>query len=252
MMKSIIKKIPASIQIHDFFRYILRYAQYSVEFGEFSSLQKRIDNRFGALKWRDRYPCLADKTQNTSFDAHYIYHPAWAARIVAQTQPSLHVDVSSTLNFCAIVSAFVPVKFYDYRPAKLSLNNLESNHGDLMDLPFPDDSVESLSCMHVVEHIGLGRYGDSLDPDGDLRAIAELQRVLAKGGSLLFVSPVGKPKIRFNAHRVYGYDQILSYFSGLRLQEFALVDDDGQFSVNADPSYADQLEYGCGCWWFKK
>ena len=91
-MKSIIKKIPTSVQIHEFVRYILRYAQYSAEFREFSSLQKKMDNRFGALEWRDRYPCLADKTQNTSFDAHYTYHPAWAARIVAQIQPLLHVE----------------------------------------------------------------------------------------------------------------------------------------------------------------
>ena len=82
--------------------------------------------------------------------------------------------------------------------------------------------------MHVVEHVGLGRYGDPLDPDGDLKAMAELQRVLAAGGSLLFVVPVGKPKIMFNAHRIYSYEQILSYFNELELKQFALIPDDSR------------------------
>lgn len=164
----------------------------------------------------------------------------------------MHIDISSTLNFCAIASAFVPVEFYDYRPAKLALDNLICRQGDLTQLPFEDGSVESLSCMHVVEHVGLGRYGDVLDPDGDLKAIAELKRVLASGGSLLFVTPVGKPKIRYNAHRIYSYDQVVSYFAGLQIQQFALVDDKDRFLVDANPAYANQQEYGCGCWWFKK
>ena len=63
------------------------------------------------------------------------------------------------------------------------------------------------------------------DPDADLQAIAELKRVLAVGGSLLFVAPVGKPKIMFNAHRVYSYDEITKYFEGLELREFALIPD---------------------------
>lgn len=251
-MKEIIKKIPGSISVYNFLQKNTKYLQYSAEFKRFKTLQKAEDHRFDLLKWEDRYSVLSDKTATTSFDAHYIYHPAWAARIIAQTRPSLHIDVSSTLNFCAIVSAFVPVEFYDYRPAQLSLNNLKSNHGDLMHLPFDKVSVESLSCMHVVEHIGLGRYGDPLDPKGDLKAIAELKRVLALGGNLLFVTPVGKPTIRFNAHRIYSYDQIVSYFSDLQLQQFALVDDAGKFTVSADPKYANQQTYGCGCWWFKK
>ena len=56
-----------------------------------------------------------------------------------------------------MVSAFIPVEFYDYRPAELSLSGLEFKHADLTHLPFADNSVESLSCMHVIEHIGLGR-----------------------------------------------------------------------------------------------
>ncbi len=228
-----------------------KHYQYRVEFSHFLQLQKELGERF-QMDWNDRYPCLDDKTYSTAFDAHYTYHPAWAARILAQTRPSLHVDISSTLHFCTMVSAFIPVEFYDYRPVDLSLSGLESKRGDLMCLPFGDNSVESLSCMHVVEHVGLGRYGDPFDPEGDLKAIAELKRVLKKGGSLFFVVPVGQPRIRYNAHRIYSYEQIESYFSGLNIQQFSLIDDKGCFILEANVSLVNQQNYGCGCWWFTK
>lgn len=106
--------------------------------------------------------------------------------------------------------------------------------------------------MHTVEHIGLGRYGDHIDPNGDLKAMNELTRVVATGGSFLFVVPVGKPKIEFNAHRIYSYGQIMSYFSKLTLKEFSLVTDSGKFIENATSKDSDAQAYGCGCFWFIK
>lgn len=222
-----------------------------LRFREFS----RDKQRHLPVLWKDRLPCLNDNTASTNFDRHYIYHPAWAARVLARTKPSLHIDLSSTLSFCSILSAFMPVKFYDYRRAELRLDNLTSESADLLALPFTDGSIESLSCMHVIEHIGLGRYGDSLDPDGDLKAISELKRVLAREGNLLFVVPIGIPKIMFNAHRIYSYEQIAGYFSGLELKEFALIPDnpsEGGLIHDATKEQADRQTYGCGCFWFRK
>ncbi len=228
-----------------------KYQRFIADFREFIRLADGRPSRF-EIQWKNRFPCLDDRTAITSFDPHYTYHPAWAARIVVKTRPAKHIDIGSTLTFCTMVSANVPVEFYDIRPARLDLSNLECKRGDLMSLPFSDGSVSSLSCMHVVEHVGLGRYGDPIDPDGDLKAMAELKRVLGKGGSLLFVTPVGRPTIRFNAHRIYSYEQIAGYFDSLHLQEFALVDDRGSFIEHAGASEADRQEYGCGCWWFTK
>jgi SAM-dependent methyltransferase len=200
-------------------------------------------------------PCFGDDTSNTGFDRHYIYHPAWAVRIVKRIAPEKHVDISSTLHFCSMLSAFTPVEFYDYRPATLELSGLKSSAADLMRLPFADNSIPCISCMHTVEHIGLGRYGDPLDPDGDLKAIEELKRVTAVGGNLLFVTPTGKPKVIYNAHRIYSYQQIINAFEGFDLKEFALVPDretDGGLIVNAPRELADAQDYGCGCYWFVK
>jgi hypothetical protein len=232
-------------------KFVPKHLRFVADFRKFAALSGTGSKRF-EMPWKDRYPCLDDGTPETTFDAHYTYHPAWAARIVAQTMPEQHIDVSSTLHFCSMVSAFVPVEFYDIRPVRLALEGLACRRGDLLNLPFSSEEVASLSCMHVVEHIGLGRYGDAIDPAGDLKAMAELTRVLAKGGSLLFVVPVGKPMIRFNAHRIYSYEQIASSFAGLHIEQFALVDDKGSFTVNADPTEVRNQHYGCGCWWFKK
>lgn len=211
----------------------------------------KSDGRF-SLRLSDLYPQIKDKTITTNFDDHYVYHTSWAARKVREINPSVHTDISSSLFFCGIVSAFIPVDFYDYRPADLHLSNLKSKKADLTKLHFANNSISSLSCLHTIEHIGLGRYGDPIDPHSDIQAINELKRVVAPGGSLLFVTPVGKPKIEFNAHRIYSYEQIMDYFEGMTLKEFSLVTDDALFIEQADPSLVQAQRYGCGCFWFVK
>ena len=233
---------------------LMAYKKYLSDYLLFAKLSASRSKRF-ALRFRDCRPCLRDNTGNTSFDRHYVFHTAWAARLLAKNLPEYHVDISSSLYFCTMVSAFLPVRFYDYRPAELNLSGLTSQSADLLALPFDDATVSSLSCMHVVEHVGLGRYGDGIDPDGDLQAISELERVLSVGGSLLFVVPVGKPVIKFNAHRIYSYDQIVHSFSGLTLEEFSLIPDcatSGGLIQNATKEMSDRQKYGCGCFYFKK
>jgi hypothetical protein len=229
-----------------------KYFSFVQEIKQFRALDK--DKRF-AFSYNDVRVSFADKTAISSFEPHYTYHPGWAARIIAQTKPSLHIDIGSVLHFSTLVSAFVPAKFYDYRPANVKFSNLECGQADLMALPFPSDSIESLSCMHVVEHVGLGRYGDKIDPDGDLKAIKELIRVLEPGGNLLFVTPVGIPRLQFHLHRIYGYEQIMEYFKDLKLKEFSLIADNWNevgIIKNADPALVKNSIFGCGCFWFTK
>lgn len=222
---------------------------------------KNSNKRF-KIGFLDLFPITSEKTKDTQFDSHYVYHVAWAIRKVLEIKKEKniqkHIDFSSSLHFVADLSAYLPVEFYDYRPVKLTLSNLTTGEADLTNLKnFQDNSIESLSCLHVIEHIGLGRYGDPIDPEGDIKAINELKRICATGGSILFVTPVGRERIQFNAHRIYAYDTISKLFGDeFILQEFSLVTDEHKFLTEVDLNEAPDLVakqyYGCGCFWFVK
>jgi len=236
--------------------YVFLYLKFVKQYFRFKKLAQG-KTRF-ELKWNQTQPCLLDATQNTNYDRHYLYHTAWAARILAATKPEKHYDFSSSLRFVSIVSAFVPIIFFDYRPAKIELSNFETKSADLTNLHFPDACISSLSCMHVVEHIGLGRYGEPFDYNGDTKAMSELARILAPQGLLLFVVPIGKvAKIQFNGHRIYTKMQIIDFFTqkNLVLKEFILIpeaENDGALVTNPSDELLEKQSFACGCFLFTK
>lgn len=200
----------------------------------------------------DLWPCLFDKTRISPVPAHYFYQAAWAARRILQTKPENHVDVGSQLDLLGILSASIPITFADIRPFTIPLSNVRSLAGSILALPFADNSVSSLSCLHVIEHIGLGRYGDPLNPKGTEGAARDLVRVLAPGGNLFLSTPVGRERTCFNAHRIHSPRTILRYFNGLDLLEFSCEDDSGKFRENIDPLEVNGSNYSCGLFWFTK
>ena len=204
------------------------------------------------IKLGDTYPCIHDKTQTTPFDAHYFYQDIWAFKKIQETMVRSHVDVGSRVDFIGFLTSITRVTFIDIRPLRANLENLNSKKGSILAMPYENDSVESLSCLHVAEHIGLGRYGDPLDPSGTKKACKELSRILAIGGNLYFSVPVGMPKLCFNAHRIHSPTQILQYFSNLELAEFSGIDDNGNFRKNIDPSALKGSSYACGLFHFVK
>jgi hypothetical protein len=204
------------------------------------------------IKLGDTYPCLHDKTQTTTFDAHYFYQDIWAFKKIQESKTRNHVDVGSRADFVGFLTTITRVTFIDIRPLKAKLENLNSRKGSILAMPYENESVQSLSCLHVAEHIGLGRYGDPLDPLGTLKACKELSRILAVGGSLYFSLPVGIPKLCFNAHRIHSPNQILQYFRNLKLAEFSGIDDNGNFRKNIEPSMLESSSYACGLFHFLK
>jgi SAM-dependent methyltransferase len=205
------------------------------------------------LRWRDTFPALGDRLASSPFDAHYFYQDTWAAGHVAALSPELHVDVGSRVDYVGFLAAAVcEVRFVDIRPLHADIERLSSVSGSVLEMPFATGSLTSLSCLHVAEHIGLGRYGDPLDPLGTRKAAAELARVLAPGGALLFSLPVGAPRVCFNAHRIHAPQEVRSMFPELELMEFAGVDDQGLFRRQRTVEELAGSVYACGMFRFVK
>ena len=195
---------------------------------------------------------MDDWTAYTPFDPHYFYQGAWLSRNIATLNTKNHTDISSSVLTISVLSAFVDTIFIDYRPLKTKLSGLESISGNILDLPFDNGSINSLSCLHVIEHIGLGRYGDPLDAMGSIKAASELQRVLADNGNLFISVPIGCERVCFNAHRVFSPKTITSMFHVLQLVDFSYVDDSGVFFSNVPLIDGTNLDYGCGMFHFRK
>lgn len=203
------------------------------------------------LKIGDSYPCLGDATATTGIDPHYFQQAAWLARRLAATTPKRHVDVGSSVQMLGVISGFVPVTFVDIRPLETELSNFDCIPGSILDLPFADRSLDSISCLHVIEHIGLGRYGDPIDPTGSVNAARELARVVMPGGRLFLSTPVGRARVCFNAHRVFNPSAIVDMVAPLRLEAFSWVGDDGVVRPGV-PSDAAGADYGCGFFEFRR
>jgi hypothetical protein len=204
------------------------------------------------LLFRDSYPCLTDRVLATPFDPHYFFQAAWLARRLQQAVAPLHLDVGSSVMMLNVLSASVKTIFVDYRPLSVHLSNLVPLAGDIVCLPVKSGTISSLSCLHVIEHVGLGRYGDPINPAGSELAAAELQRVLQPGGRLFLSVPVGRERVCFNAHRVFSPDTVRAFFQELQLASFSLVDDSGRMNENVSLEAGVGLEYGCGLFEFVK
>lgn len=229
-------------------RALLEYPRYIKDMRKYSKMDHAEQIRFA-----DTYPCLFDKTPKTRIDSHYFYQHLWAFKKIYSLNPKLHVDIGSSTDFVGMLSVITEVQFVDIRPLDIcNINNLKIIKASILNLPYEDNSLESISCLHVAEHVGLGRYGDPLDPLGTKKAANELTRCLAKGGNLFFSLPVGKPRLCFNAHRIHSPEQILEYFTDLKLVELSGTDDKKRYVKNIGIDILENARYGCGMFWFTK
>jgi SAM-dependent methyltransferase len=166
------------------------------------------------------YPCLHEDTEETYIEPVYFYQDAWAFEKIFAQQPSQHIDVGSHHKFVALLSKVLPITMVDIRPLALPLNSIHFQQGSILDLPFDDASIESLSSLCVVEHIGLGRYGDKIDPCGSEKALTELKRVIAANGHLYLSIPIDDQNtIFFNAHRAFSEEYLMLLFKPFKLIE---------------------------------
>lgn len=201
------------------------------------------------------HPVLGEELdQAGETSGHYFWQDLWAAQRVFSRRPSSHVDVGSRLDgFVSHLLVFMPVTVVDIRQLDSNVPGLTFLRDDAARLSqIQTESIESLSCLHAVEHFGLGRYGDPIDPDGFQKALRAFERVLAPGGHLYLSTPVGRQRLQFNAHRIFAPRTIVRGLARLELASFSAVTDDGTYVDHADPEDFTNADYACGLFEFRK
>jgi hypothetical protein len=194
------------------------------------------------------YPCLNDDAAVQSAHSSYFYQDCWAARQVFQERPAYGVDLGSTVLLVGVMSQFVPFISVDIRPVQAQLKGLSSIQGSLLKLPFANNEVPCITTMCVLEHIGLGRYGDELAPTGTANAVAEISRVLMPGGIVVYSVPVGRSLVEFNAHRRFSYSQAADLFSGWGLVDSCILTPEPQAFVSESELLKMADPVACFCY----
>jgi SAM-dependent methyltransferase len=228
------------------FKPFIMIKQYVWFLKDFKKIQQMgVNENFKKIEW---YPCLLDNSSYTPLDPTYFFQDTWAAKKIYELSPSHHYDVGSSAKTIGILSQFIPITMVDIRPIELTLDNLFFIEGTILNLPFEKNSIDTLSSLCVVEHIGLGRYGDPIDPFGSEKAIKELSRVLKVGGIILFSVPVdNENKIYFNAHRAFTRDYILELFNN-----FSIIEEKFHYGMKLYENYDYKKGFGTGLFMLKK
>lgn len=76
------------------------------------------------------------------------------------------------------------------------------------------ESFDFAAAFSSIEYIGLGQYGEPIDPYGDLREIQKIRCALKPGGLLFLGLPFGLDAVIFNTHRVYGPIRLAMLMTG--------------------------------------
>ena len=223
-----------------------------VWFKYFTDLKKfkktQNDNDFIILP---DYPCLADNTNSSGEFGRYVYQDSWAFKHVLSKKPKKLVDIASSTYFVAFAAQVTSIESVDIRLLHTSMKTIKPKIGNVTSLPYKNNSVKALSSLSVIEHIGLGRYGDQVEYNGMQKAIDEIKRVIAFNGMILVAFPVGKiNKVIFNSHRICTPEKVYTMFKGLELidEKYALSD-----RIISKKEY-DKIDrpYSYGCYYFTK
>jgi SAM-dependent methyltransferase len=211
--------------------------------------------RFGLM------PCLPDRyEEGGATKLEYFWQDLHVARMIFDAKPVKHVDIGSRLDgFVAHVASFRDIEIFDVRPITAQIPGITVRQADLMNpLEGMSGYCDSLSCLHALEHFGLGRYGDPVDPRGAERGLANMARLLKQDGVLYLSVPIGIDRVEFNAHRVFDPRVIidLARENSLQPAAFAVIREGGQITnCSWDPAQIAELaalHYALGIFVFKK
>lgn len=230
-------------------------------FREYTILLRQRRVQKSGLKVSLNMPCLSDRSvEGGKARGHYFHQDLLIANRIFKKKPRKHVDVASRIDgFVAHVASFRTIEVLDIRPVSSRIKNIVFRRMDVTQTVSEfEDYCDSLSCLHALEHFGLGRYGDAIDFVGHVKGFENLTRMLKQGGMLYLSVPIGPERIDFNAHRVFHVSTILDMAAdSFELKAFSYIDDSGDLHENVK-ILDDDLDsnfgcyYGCGVFEFRK
>lgn len=217
---------------------------------DFITIRKML-GKSDAWKFGKIYPCLSDRYQTSGeANGHYFHQDLLVARWIHERNPNRHIDVASRIDgFVAHVASFRQIDVFDIRPLSTNISNIKFTQMDLMKV-LPKEQMglsDSVSCLHALEHFGLGRYGDTLDPIGYRLGFENLTKLLKIDGILYFSVPIGPQRIEFNAHRIFCLKHLFELFDEYKLSliRFSYVNDQGNLIENVALS-KELINNNCG------
>lgn len=154
-------------------------------------------------------PCLQDRyEEGGATQSEYFWQDLLVARWIFAAKPIRHIDIGSRVDgFVAHVASFRDIEVCDVRPIQAQVPGVLFKQMDLMRSDtissLDNGGYDSLSCLHALEHFGLGRYGDPINPRGHELGIANMASLLQADGTLYLSIPIGQERVEFNANRVF-------------------------------------------------
>lgn len=181
-------------------------------------------------------PCLHDwYEEGGATRLEYFWQDLLVARKIFEARPERHVDIGSRVDgFIAHVASFRDIEVFDVRPISAQIPGVKFKQADFMQpATGMRDYCDSLSCLHALEHFGLGRYGDPIDPKGFECGFGNMASLLRKGGVFYLSVPIGAARVEFNGQRVLNPQAIieLAAENSFDLREFTLIQQGGQAEV---------------------
>jgi hypothetical protein len=174
----------------------------------------------------------------------YFIQDLYVARQIFKSKPVKHFDIGSKIDgFVSNVASFMEITILDIRPLENKNDGINYLQCDLMNETMVDQFLAnygytgSLSCLHSLEHFGLGRYGDTIDVDGYVNGFRNMAKLLGDNGKFYFSTPIGKERVEFNANRVFDPNTILNLAKkcGLTLDSLKYINCAGDIiEVNLD------------------
>lgn len=222
-------------------RYILEEVNYQCYLAEYDlfdysfyisdkQLYKQLNKRENfQINEANNYPIIKEKYGFAGMTGPYFWQDLWAAKLIYKHNPLEHYDIGSRLDgFIAHVLSYgIPIHMIDIRPFPTEIEGLDTIVADATNLEvFADNSIESLTALCSLEHFGLGRYGDLIDPEACFKCFSCIQKKLKVGGHLYISIPIGKERVEFNAHRIFYPSTIIECFKDLELIEFSCANNE--------------------------